>query len=128
MKPFGIFGLALANLIAVFFQSAILQVRLMVAAERLELRRIWSDFFKIAFATGAMALLLWISLPWTEDWFGGGKIGEAVRLLVLIPAGAASDFGLVWILRVEGREAGERIVERWVGSRREKSNKASADR
>ncbi|HLS27274.1 MAG TPA: murein biosynthesis integral membrane protein MurJ [Opitutales bacterium] len=128
MKPFGIFGLALANLIAVFFQSAILQVRLIVAAEPLELRRIWSDFFKIAFATGAMALLLWISLPWTDDWFGGGKIGEAVRLLVLIPGGAAIYFGLVWFLRVEGRQEVERIVTRWIGRNREKSVKASADR
>lgn len=113
MKPFGIFGLALANLISILFQSVALQIRLLVEAERLQLQRIWPDVFKMALATGAMTFALALAIPLAESSISGGKIAGAIRLLILIPGGAGIYFGLIWILRVEGQQEVERMLMRW---------------
>lgn len=109
MKPLGIVGLALANLASIIFQSGLLQVRLVRSHGGLGLKALWPDLFKMAGATAGMCLVLWGLGGRLQAWGGGEKAGDALALGLLIPAGVAVYFGVVWLLRVEGRHEAEEL-------------------
>lgn len=116
MKPFGMVGLAMANLVSILFQSYLLQGRLIQSRRGLGIGRILPDVAKMAVAMGGMMFFLAAATGVLQTIGGGGKSGDALALGLLIPGGAAVYFGLVWLMRVEGRQEAEQLLRRF-GSR-----------
>lgn len=114
MKPFGMIGLALANLASIIFQSQLLQRRFAASRSGLGLGALWPDVAKMAAATAAMCLFLWLTTGRLQEFAGGGKSGDALALGLLIPGGALVYFGAVWLLRVEGRHEAEALLRRFL--------------
>lgn len=112
MKPFGIVGLALANLISIVFQSCVLQWRFAVVRGGLRLRRIAPDLAKMLGATLGMGLLVLVLTGPLQALADGGKTGYALAAGVLIPGGVGLYLGFAWLLRVEGREEAQALVRR----------------
>ncbi len=115
MRPLGIIGLALANLISILVQSAWLQVSLATEQRQLGLLKLTADVVKMAAATAVMSLLLVLLREPLLAAGGGGKAGQAVVLGLLIPGGAGFYFLLLWVLRVEGRDEASALLRRMAG-------------
>lgn len=118
MGPLGMIGLALANLVSIVFQSALLQGRFARMRGGLRLADIWPDSVKMTVATAVMGGVLYFALDPVQAFGGGGKPGDALALAVLIPGGIGLYFGLIWLLRVEGRKEGELLVRRFFDRKR----------
>lgn len=114
MNLFGVIGLALANLASIVFQSLLLQWRFVVLQGEIRLSELLPDAAKMAIATGAMGVFLWSMEGRLQEWAGGGKLGDATALGLLIPAGMGLYFATIWLLRVEGRQEVEHLVRRFL--------------
>jgi putative peptidoglycan lipid II flippase len=117
MIPYGMIGLALANLISIVAQSLFLQVRFALSRGGLNLASLRMDTVKMAAAAIAMGLLVWAAAGWLQELGGGGKTGYALALGGTIPGGVLFYFGAVWLLRVEGRREVEPFLRRFARSR-----------
>jgi putative peptidoglycan lipid II flippase len=104
MKPLGTVGLALASNVAVVVQAVYLQVRLARKREGFEFSRVTSDLMKIIVAATIMGAVVaggW----WTWMQFvPASTVNDAIGLLVLIGLGVAAYGGMLWGLRIEGRD------------------------
>jgi putative peptidoglycan lipid II flippase len=104
MKPFGTVGLALASNVAVVVQAVYLQVRLARKREGFEFARVTGDLMKIIAAAIMMGVVVTAGW-WTWMQFSPpSSVGDALGLLVLISLGAAAYGGLLWGLKIEGRD------------------------
>jgi putative peptidoglycan lipid II flippase len=71
---------------------------------------------KIMLATALMSLAV------GAGWFGlgpvvGGRLADVLAVVVLIPLGCAIYGGLLWWLKIEGREELELLVKRFFARR-----------
>jgi putative peptidoglycan lipid II flippase len=104
MEWLGTVGLAIAGNIAVVAQAAYLQRRLAADHEGLRFSHLWGDLGKIALAGAAMGGLVaggwwaWTQMVPPTSW------GDATGLVVLIGLGAGSYAGMLWAMRIKGRE------------------------
>ena len=104
MESLGTVGLAIAGNVAVVAQAIYLQRRLAARDDGLRFAHLWSDLGKIVVAGAAMGVLV------AGGWWAWGRMvpptywGDAMGLLVLIGAGGASYAGLLWAMRIEGRQ------------------------
>ena len=104
MEWLGTVGLAVAGNIAVVAQAAYLQRRLAAGHDGLRFSHLWGDLGKIAVAGAAMGGLVaggwwaWTRMVPPTSW------GDATGLVVLIGLGAGSYAGLLWAMRIKGRE------------------------
>lgn len=114
--PLATQGLAWASTIAVLAQAVFLQVALSRRRAELGVASLASDVFKIVVAASIMAGLVWLGLIVLAG-IGGGFGTDVIRLVLLIPVGAAVYAGAAFALKLEGREDLVRILREKLGSR-----------
>jgi putative peptidoglycan lipid II flippase len=104
MKPFGTIGLAMASNLAVVVQAWYLQSCLARKRSSLGFRPLVATVLRVLAAAVVMGgvvgggWILWSGVIGTGGW------ADATALLVLIPAGVGVYGGLLWALRIEGRD------------------------
>ncbi|GAB5562603.1 MAG: murein biosynthesis integral membrane protein MurJ [Synoicihabitans sp.] len=103
MGPFSTVGLALASNIAVLAQAVYLQYRLTAKRPELNFRPLLLDLSKIVVGSIAMGVVVYVGLMVMagldqEGW------GSALRLVILIPAGAGTFAVSAYVLKLEGRD------------------------
>jgi putative peptidoglycan lipid II flippase len=101
MRPLGATGLALASTIAVVVQTVLLQRGLAARQAELAFAPLWRDLGKVLLGAAVMSAIVavgWYPLRSYE------RVGDWLALVVLIPFAAAVYAGVVWVLRIEGRE------------------------
>lgn len=104
MGSLGTMGLAIASNVAVVVQAVYLQIRLTRNGTEYAFRHVTRDLVKIVAATLLMSVVVGGGWAWWLAQFGAGKKLDALALVLLIPAGVAVYGGLLWLLRIEGRE------------------------
>jgi putative peptidoglycan lipid II flippase len=115
MKPLGTVGLALASNIAVVVQAVYLQTRLARKGEGLEFRHVTGDLAKIILASAIMGVVV-AALGWTWGRFiPGSRVGDALSVVLLIGAGVAVYGGVLWTLKIEGRDDLAAVINRLRG-------------
>jgi putative peptidoglycan lipid II flippase len=104
MRPLSTVGLAIASSVASAVQAVYLQSHLARKQEALAFRHLGGDLGKILVATTVMTVV--VATGWWA-WLHAGphtKIVDGVGVSLLIAVGVAVYAGMVWSLRVEGRE------------------------
>lgn len=112
MIPFSTIGLALASNIAVAFQAVYLQRHLVAREPELGAGFLMRDFLKVGAASMGMGAAVRGIYNLAN---GGGLLTEIFWLLGVIAAGVAIYGGLLFLLRVEGREELVRLVRKKLG-------------
>lgn len=104
MGPLGTVGLAIASNVAVMVQAIYLQVQLTKKYPALAFSFVRSDLLKIL--TGAAIMGVVVAGGWElrQGFFPPAKVADAVAVVGLIFGGALVYAGLVWMLRIEGRD------------------------
>ncbi len=97
-------GLAAASNLAVVAQAVFLQLSLARKAAGLSFAPIMGSVAKMLVATVLMSACVWLGARGLALATPAGKARDLVQLLVLIPAACAVYAGLLWALRIEGRE------------------------
>jgi putative peptidoglycan lipid II flippase len=110
MRWFSTTGLALASTCAVVVQAAYLQSRLVRKLDGFTAVTLWPSVGKILVATGAMAVVVWLAARGVGSLTLPGKLGDVVVVGGVVPLGAAVYGGLLWLLRIEGREDLEQVL------------------
>jgi putative peptidoglycan lipid II flippase len=104
MKPLGTVGLALASNAAVVVQAVFLQTRLARKRDGLVFRHVSMDLVNVIVAAAVMGATV------GGGWWGwmrfmpASKLNDALALAALITLGVAVYTGLLWALRIEGRD------------------------
>ncbi len=117
MRPLGTVGLALASNVAVVVQAVYLQARLSRSRASLGFGSLLATVAKVAAASALMGAF--VAAGW-QVWagvVGRGGWGDAGALALLIPAGVALYAGLLWALRIEGRDELRALLLRKVRTR-----------
>jgi len=109
--PLGTVGLAWASTVAVIVQAGFLQFALTAKRPELGVSSLGPDVAKIIVAAGLMGGGVWWGSGLTVGW-GTGWIIDLARVVLLIPAGAALFVGLVFALKISGREELAQILRR----------------
>ena len=104
MKPLGTVGLAAAGNLATVLQLIYLQTRLRRLDGRLGVRPVWADLVKVVIASALMSALVWALWRSGVTWAAQRVWAEAMLLAGVIGAGAVVCGGVLWFLRIEGRE------------------------
>lgn len=116
MGPLSTLGLAIASTAAIAVQAFHLQWHLARRHEGLAFRHLAGDMGKVVLASAAMALVV------AAGWWGWGrmfapaKMSDLAGIVVLIAMGVSVYAGLVWLLKIEGREELRAMLKR--GGRR----------
>jgi len=104
MGPWSTVGLAVAGNVAVVAQAAYLQAHLARKHAGFGLAGLWPNLAKIAVGVGVMAGVVGVA-AWAVAALGlPGAWPDLVVVLGVIPLGAATYAGVLWGLRIEGRE------------------------
>ncbi|MBI5690609.1 MAG: murein biosynthesis integral membrane protein MurJ [Verrucomicrobia bacterium] len=112
MDRLGTVGLAVASNAAILVQAVYLQRQLTRKQAGLAFLPVMGDLIKVVAAAGVMGLVvaggwhLWTM--WTRD----GSVVTAFGLLLVIVTGIAVYGGLVWTLRIEGRDDLAAVLEK----------------
>jgi putative peptidoglycan lipid II flippase len=104
MRPLGTVGLALASNVAVVVQAVYLQARLGRSRASLGFGPLLATVGKVVLASLLMGAV--VAAGW-QFWLraaGRGGWWDAGALVLLIPAGVALYAGMLWALRIEGRD------------------------
>jgi putative peptidoglycan lipid II flippase len=115
MRPFGTVGLALASNVAVVVQAAYLQTRLVRKREGLEFRSVMGDLVKIILAASLMGALV------AGGWWAWAQFvpvfsaGDVLGLAVMIGFGVLVYGGLLWALKIEGRDDLAAVINKMRG-------------
>jgi putative peptidoglycan lipid II flippase len=104
METLGTLGLAVAGNVAIIAQAWFLQHRLAQGQEGLRFGHIGLDLVKIIGASVLMGLAVAGGWWAWSHWVAASKTGDAIGLVVLITAGVIIYGGMLWALRIEGRE------------------------
>lgn len=104
METIGTLGLAVAGNVAIIAQAWFLQYRLAQGQEGLRFGHIGLDLVKIIGASVLMGLAVAGGWWAWSHWVAASKTGDAIGLVVLITAGVIIYGGMLWALRIEGRE------------------------
>lgn len=111
MRWLGVAGLVLASTAAIVAQTALLQRALARRMAGLSFAPLWRSLGKIVVATAAMSALV------GAGWFGlrqavAGRAADLLAVVVLIPLACAVYGGLLWALKIEGREELQAMLAR----------------
>lgn len=115
MRWFSTVGLAVASNVAVLVQAWFLQTRLTRKLPGLGFAPLVPNLVKITAASVLMGLAVWAGWRGVRLLALPGRWPEIVVVAGLIPLAAASYGGLLWLLKIEGREELQALVERWRG-------------
>lgn len=97
-------GLALASNLAVVAQAWFLQTRLTRRQPGLGIAPLLPSLAKILFAGGLMSAVVWGGVKLADNFALPGKTHDLLVVAGLIPLAVAVYGGLLWLLRIEGRE------------------------
>ena len=112
MHWFSTVGLALASNVAVLVQAWYLQTRLSRRLAGLGFAPMLPSLGKIVIASAVMGAVVWGGARVAGMLPLATKLRDLVLVLGLIPVAAALYAGLLWFLRVEGREEFEQLAAR----------------
>jgi len=116
MQWLGVAGLVLASTTAVIVQTLLLKRALTRRIPEMRFASLWPTFGKILLAAAGMAGVVaggW----WAVDRVVPGRAGDLIAVLVLIPVACGVYAGLLWLLKIEGREELEAMLRaRFAGS------------
>jgi putative peptidoglycan lipid II flippase len=103
MHWLGAAGLVLASTTAIIVQTLLLQRALVRRVPAMRFAPLWPSLGKILLATAGMAVVV------QAGWWGvraavPGRMADAVAVVGLIPLACVVYGGLLWLLRIEGRE------------------------
>lgn len=104
MRWFSTVGLALASNLAVLVQAVFLQTRLTRRLAGLSFAPVLPSLGKIVIAGAAMGVAVWLGAVGAARLPLPAKGRDLVAVVGLIPAACALYGGLLWMLRIEGRE------------------------
>jgi putative peptidoglycan lipid II flippase len=104
MRPLGTVGLALASNVAVVVQAVYLQARLGRSRASLGFGPLLATVGKVVLASLLMGAVVAAGWQFWVRAAGRGGWWDAGALVLLIPAGVALYAGVLWALRIEGRE------------------------
>ncbi|WP_438482211.1 murein biosynthesis integral membrane protein MurJ [Oleiharenicola lentus] len=103
-------GLALASNLAVLAQAWYLQTRLARKLPELGFAPLWPNLVKIVFASLVMGACVFAG-AWAWQFSPlAGKAQDFAVLVTLIPLACAIYAGVLWVLRIEGREDFEPLI------------------
>lgn len=115
MGPLSTVGLAVAGNLAVVVQAWYLQSRLSRRRQSMAFATLWPTVMRVVFASVVMGAavgggwMLWRSVA------GVDGMRDAVGLALLIPSGISVYAGLLWLLKIEGRDDLVALVRRKLG-------------
>lgn len=118
MQPLGTVGLAIAGNVAIVVQAWYLQRALSRGHDGLRFTHLVRDLLKVLGASLAMGLAVAVGLAGWVLLVPAGKIADAAGLALLIGGGAAIYAGLLWVLRIEGRDDLAAILAKFRPGRR----------
>ena len=104
MHWLGAAGLVLASTTAIIVQTLLLTRALTRKLPEMRFAPLWPSVGKVVMATLAMGLLVGGGWHWLQGAGLGGRMRDGLALGGLIPLGVAVYAGLIWLLRIEGRE------------------------
>jgi putative peptidoglycan lipid II flippase len=104
MRWLGAAGLVIASTVAIMTQTMLLQRALAGALPGMSFAPLVPAIGKILTATAAMSAMVWGGTLLIGRLSLAGKLGDLVAVTGLIPVGAAVYGGLLWLLKIEGRE------------------------
>ncbi len=104
MVPWGTVGLAVAGNVAIVAQACYLQARLAQRRPELAFRHVARDLGKVVAAAAAMGLAVGGAQWAWQRHAPAGTWADLLGLVVLVGGGILLYGGLVWWLRIEGRE------------------------
>lgn len=113
MRPFGTVGLAIASNVAVIVQAVYLQMKITRKQEGLEFRHVLGDLIKILLASAIMGAVVggawwgWMEIASGSQW------NDAIGLIMTIALGVAVYGGLLWGMKIEGRDDLAAILNRF---------------
>lgn len=112
MGPLSTVGLALASNVAIVVQAWYLQTKLARDDRTLAFHHLWRDLLKIAAGVIVMALIVSGIRVLASAVMPPSRAFDIGLLAVCIPLGALSYGGVLWWLRVEGREELAALLKR----------------
>ncbi|MCC5025319.1 MAG: murein biosynthesis integral membrane protein MurJ [Candidatus Synoicihabitans palmerolidicus] len=104
MGPLSTVGLAVASTVAVVAQAVYLHRALTAKRSTLGMGPMGRSVVKIVVASGLMGAVVWGGRRLVGLWVGATPIGDLLLIGTLVPVGVLVYGGLVWILRLEGRD------------------------
>lgn len=104
MKALSTVGLALASNLAVLAQALFLQVNLTRRMPGLGFAPLWPNLGKIIVASALMGILVWGGAKLLAGLPLAGRMRDIAVVAGLIPVACAVYGGLLWMLKIEGRE------------------------
>lgn len=105
MRPYGVLGLAWANVIATAVHALLLDIAWRAECPEAGARRgSLPGLLKLAGATAGMVGVLLAGRMVVTAATGDGRLGEWLAVAVLVPLGAAAYFGLLWLMGGDERQ------------------------
>lgn len=108
-------GLALASNVAVVAQAWYLQAHLTRRDRLLAFHHLWKDLLKIAAGSALMGIAVWFAARGLSGVLPQTRWSDGVMLGALIPVGVAMYGGVLWLLRIEGRDQLLAMAARFAG-------------
>jgi putative peptidoglycan lipid II flippase len=115
MGPLSTVGLAVAGNVAIIVQAWYLQVKLARKTPQLAVHHLFGDLGKIAIASTVMGLLVAAGWWTTTHYFAQSKLTDGCAVAALVVAGVLVYGGVLWLLRIEGREELTALLARFRG-------------
>lgn len=109
---FGAPGLVLASTVAVIVQMLVLQWALERKATELRFGVLWGSVVKIAIAMVAMSAVVAGGWRWLQQITMSATVRDVTAVAVLIPVAVLLYGGLLWLMRIDGREEFEQMLAR----------------
>jgi putative peptidoglycan lipid II flippase len=97
-------GLVLASTTAIIVQTLLLQRALVRKLPGMSFAPLWPSVGKVMMATLAMGVVVWLGREALMAHWPGRRLADWLAVGGLIPLAVACYAGLLWILRIEGRE------------------------
>jgi putative peptidoglycan lipid II flippase len=113
MRWYSTVGLALASNVAVLAQAWFLQTRLTRKLDGLRFAPLLPSLGKIVVASAIMGAVVWGGAHGVAQLPLSGKARDLLVVAGLIPVACAVYAGLLWILKIEGREELEALLARF---------------
>ena len=113
MGPLSIVGLAIAGNVAIIVQAWYLQVQLARKTPQLAARHLLGDLGKIAVASTVMGLLVAAGWWSVARLLARTQLTDAIAVAGLVVAGISVYGGVLWLLRIEGREELTALIGRF---------------
>jgi putative peptidoglycan lipid II flippase len=122
MHWLGAAGLVLASTTAIIVQTVLLMRALTRRIPAMRFAPLWPSLAKILLATALMSLV--VVAVWHElSLRVGGRLGDLLAVVLLIPLACAIYAVLLWFLKIEGREELAALVAaKFRGSKRSGSS------